>query len=71
MANNCGSDPSVGCDNSAIVGAISSSSNAQLVVLNAISTKLTTINTTLTDCCENIDTRNAEIIRLLTLIANK
>lgn len=69
--SNCSSDPTAGCDNSAIVAAINSCCSSQSSILNTLSTKLTTINTTFENCCDNIDTKNTEIIRLLTIIANK
>lgn len=71
MANNCSSDPSAGCDNSAIVAAINSCCSSQSTDLSSLAAKLDTINTTLSNCCEQIDTKNTEIIRLLTIIANK
>lgn len=71
MATNCSSDPTAGCDNSSIVAAINSCCSSQSSILSEVSAKLTTINTTLTNCCEQIDTKNTRIIELLTIIANK
>jgi len=68
---NCSSDPTAGCDNSAIVAAINSCCSSQSTILNSIATKLDTVNTTLANCCEQIDDKNTEIIRLLGIIANK
>jgi len=71
MLGNCSSDPTAGCDNSAIVAAINSCCSSQSSILNTIATNLSTANTTLSTCCAQIDAKNTEIIRLLTLIVNK
>lgn len=71
MSQNCSSDPTAGCENSAIVAAINACCSNQLSILSSIDTKLTTVNTSIVDCCENISTKNDRIIELLTVIANK
>lgn len=69
--SDCSSDPTAGCENSAIVAAVSSCCNSQSTILSSIDTKLSTINTAITNCCTTIGAKQDTMISLLTIIANK
>ena len=67
----CTSDPTSGCDNSEIVGAIENCCSQTNTNLTSIISKLTAINTQQTDCCASITSKLDTVIDLLSIIANK
>lgn len=67
----CNSDPTEGCENSAIVAAINACCSTQSALLTSMNTKLTTINTSINTCCETTNAKFDTMISLLTTIANK
>ena len=69
--SNCSSDPTEGCENSAIVAAINSCCSGQSAILSNINTGIATVNTSITNCCNTLSAKHDQIIALLTIIANK
>ena len=67
----CNSDPTAGCENSAIVAAINSCCSSQSAILTDIKTGIDTINTTISSCCASVSSKQDRMIELLEIIANK